>query len=57
MHAIYTSCYICHDKMHEMNKGKLYICYKGAPTHRLQKSNKDQDPSANESKFLDLGVW
>jgi hypothetical protein len=23
--------------MQEMHKGKLYICYKGAPTHQLKK--------------------
>jgi hypothetical protein len=39
----YTSCYICHAKC-KMHKGKLYICYKGAPTHQLKKSNKHQAP-------------
>jgi hypothetical protein len=43
--------------MQEMHKGKLYICYKGAPTHQLKKSNKHQAPPANEWKLLDLGVW
>jgi hypothetical protein len=44
-------------QMHEMHKGKLYIWYKGAPTHQLKKSNKQHAPPANEWKLLDLGVW
>jgi hypothetical protein len=43
-------------QMQEMHKRKLYICYKGAPTHQLKKSNKHQAPPANEWKLLDLGV-
>jgi hypothetical protein len=43
--------------MQEMHKGKLYICYKGAPTHQLKKSNKHHAPPASEWKLLDLGVW
>jgi hypothetical protein len=39
------------------HKEKLYICYKGAPTHQLKKSNTHQAPPANEWKLLDLGVW
>jgi hypothetical protein len=41
----------------EMHKGKLYICYKEAPTHQLKKWSKHQAPLANEWKLLDLGVW
>jgi hypothetical protein len=44
-------------QMQEMHKGKLYICYKGAPTHQLKRSNKHQAPPTNEWKLLDLGVW
>jgi hypothetical protein len=44
-------------QMQEMQEGKLYICYKGAPTHQLKKSNKHQAPPTNEWKLLDLGVW
>ena len=44
-------------QMQEMHKGKLYICYKGAPTRQLKKSNKHQALLANEWKLLDLGVW
>jgi hypothetical protein len=35
-------------KMQEMHKGKLYICYKGAHTHQLKKSNTHHAPLANE---------
>jgi hypothetical protein len=34
--------------MQEMHKGKLYIYYKGAPTHQLKKSNTHQAPLANK---------
>jgi hypothetical protein len=45
-------------QVQEMHKRKLYICYKGAPTHtQLKKSNTHQAPPANEWKLLDLGVW
>jgi hypothetical protein len=44
-------------QMQEKHKVKLYICYKGAPTHQLKKSNKDQAPPTNKWKLLDLGVW
>jgi hypothetical protein len=42
--------------MQEMHKRKLYICYKGAPTHQLKKWNKHHAPPANKWKLLDLGV-
>jgi hypothetical protein len=45
-------------QMQEMHKEKLYICYKGAPTHPTQEiRHTHQVPPANEWKFLDLGVW
>jgi hypothetical protein len=44
-------------QMQEMHKRKLYMCYKGAPTHQLKKSNKHQAPPTNEWMLLDLGVW
>jgi hypothetical protein len=44
-------------QMQEMHNRKLYICYKGAPTHQLKKSNKHQAPQANEWNLLDLGIW
>jgi hypothetical protein len=53
----YKSCYICQDKCKKCTKGKLYICYKGAPTHQLKKSNTHQAPPTNEWKLLDIGVW
>jgi hypothetical protein len=31
-------------QMQEMNKGKLYICYRGSPTHQIKKLNKHQAP-------------
>jgi hypothetical protein len=37
-------------QMLEMHKGKLYICYKGAPIHQLRKSNKHQDPPRKRVK-------
>jgi hypothetical protein len=33
-------------EMQEMHKGKLYICYKGAPTHQLKKSVMTRLPEA-----------
>jgi hypothetical protein len=53
----YTTCYIWHTKCKKMHKGKLYICYKRAPTHQFNKSNTHQAPPADEWKLLDLGVW
>jgi hypothetical protein len=54
----YTSCYICHAKMLEMQKWKLYIYVtKELPQTQLKKSNTRQAPPANEWKLLDLGVW
>ena len=49
MHASYhTKTTIHHDtnamQMQEMHKGKLYICYKGAPTHPTQEIK--QTPSS-----------
>jgi hypothetical protein len=45
-------------QIQEMHKGKLYICYKGAPTHQVKKSNKHQAPPANEWKYRLVGhVW
>jgi hypothetical protein len=49
---LHMSCQI-----QEMHKGKLYICYKGAPTHQLKKTSTHQSPPANEWKLLDPGVW
>jgi hypothetical protein len=40
-----------------MHKRKVYICYKGAPTNQLKKSNTHQAPPTNEWKLLRLGVW
>jgi hypothetical protein len=39
-------------QMHEMHKGKLYICYNGAPTHQLKKSNKHQAPPQTSESCL-----
>jgi hypothetical protein len=44
-------------QMQEMHKGKLYICYKGAPTHPTQEIKHTPCSPANEWKLLDLGVW
>jgi hypothetical protein len=35
-------------QMQEMHKGKLYICYKGALTHQLKKSDTHQAPPVHE---------
>jgi hypothetical protein len=37
-------------QMQEMHKGKLYICYKGDPTHQLKKSNTHQAPPRKRVK-------
>jgi hypothetical protein len=39
-------------QMQEMHKGKLYICYKGTPTHQLKKSNKHQAPLQTSESCL-----
>jgi hypothetical protein len=44
-------------QMQEMHKGKLNICYKGAPTHPTQEIKHAPISPANEWKLLDLGVW
>jgi hypothetical protein len=44
-------------QMQEMHKGKLYIWYKGAPTHPTQEIKHTPISPANEWKLLDLGVW
>jgi hypothetical protein len=44
-------------QMQEMHKGMLYICYKGALTHILKKSNKHQDPPRKRVKVAYLRVW
>jgi hypothetical protein len=47
-------------QMQEIHKGKLYICYKGAPTHQLMKSNTHQALPTNDWKLLDqlvAHVW
>jgi hypothetical protein len=44
-------------QMQEMHKRKLYICYKGAPTHQLQEIKQTPSSPANNWKLLDLGVW
>jgi hypothetical protein len=52
----YTSCYICNANAN-MHKGKLYICYKGAPTTNSRNQTHTKLPPANEWKLLDLEAW
>jgi hypothetical protein len=44
-------------QMQEMHEGKLYICYKGAPTHPTEEIKHTPSSPANEWKLLDLGFW
>jgi hypothetical protein len=44
-------------QMQEMHKGKLYICYKGAPTHPTQEIKQTPSSPTNKWNLLDLGVW
>jgi hypothetical protein len=42
-------------QMQEMHEGKLYICYEGAPTHQLKKTNTHQaspPPQTSESCLI-----
>jgi hypothetical protein len=44
-------------QMQEMHKGNYTYATKELSHTQLKKSNTHQAPSANEWKFLDLGVW